>query len=151
MLGDGNSWLTISISDKGCVTESNCHSKTKYHEDPINFRYVYPAINPSWCMDNLDTWEATQSKTLFDNWECRWDNSLTSNYSSKSGHHKNWPKKRFCNKKGTKKEERRTGQAWILLRQCSWAIHLLTWYRCIKAGRYVIEVLRKKCCLSHIL
>lgn len=98
------SWLTIGISNKSSVTETKCHSKTKEHKDPVDFRYVYLTIDPPRCMDNLDTRKTTQSMTLLDNWECCWDHSLTSNYSGKCGHHKNRPKNRFCNKREYKEK-----------------------------------------------
>ena len=133
------------MTNNSCVLETNCDSQAKEHKHPIYFRNVYLSTYPSRCVNDLYTWKTTKSMALLHNQECRGDDGLTGNNRSKSAHHKNRPKHRFCDNTKIVISPRHDHAHGKSLK------YGLIWDRFIKANGFVMEILRKECSLSHVL
>lgn len=96
-----NSWcqvvyLTRCISHVFGVPKSNGHSNAEDHEQPIDLRNVYLAMNFLRCVYNFYSRKAAQGLALIDDWECSADDRLTSNYRSQDCQYEHWPSDLIC-------------------------------------------------------
>lgn len=91
-------WLTVSISDYGCVLKSNSYGKSKDHEYPVYFWDVDLPIYMFWRVHNFDSWKAAKGMALFDDGESSSNNSLTTNNCCQGGNNKDRPEYSFCKK-----------------------------------------------------
>ena len=79
---NGRTW---GITQTFCVPETNSNSQAQQHQSPVYLRDVDLTMDFGWCMNYFDSWEATQSRALFDYRECSSDYGLASYYCSKDG------------------------------------------------------------------
>lgn len=58
---NGHHSYTIRIADLGCVLKRRSNNYAHYHEGPVYFRDVDLAFILGRCVDNLASWETSQS------------------------------------------------------------------------------------------